>query len=112
MIVSKQQKTHLFLMVLDSQFQPSKIIIPFILQEIYIIPVVEDQLELFGAACLVEQIFGKLLTLLRELLVLKPKFIFHFAELLKLPAELEGCQKGVLAGQGDERGACQGPVDV
>lgn len=47
-----------------------------------------------------------------ELLVLCLELVLHSAELLELPAELKGGEEGILAGEGDERRAGQGLVDV
>ncbi len=112
MLTSEAHKTYLFLVVFDSQFQPGEIIITLILQEIHIIPEVQNQFELSGAARLVKQIFGELLALLGKLFILWLEFILHLTELLELPAELEGRQEGVFAGEGDERGTGQGTVNV
>lgn len=86
-------------MVLDGQFKPGKIIVvAFILQRIDVISVIEDELQLSGAACLVQQVLGELFTLLWQLLILSLKLILHLAELLQLPAELKCSKEWVLAG--------------
>lgn len=49
---------------------------------------------------------------MRELPVLRLELVLHCAELLQLPAELERREERVLAGEGNERWADQGLVDV
>ena len=55
-----------------------------------VISMVEDDLQFPGAPSLVQQVFGKELALLGELLVLSLELILHLAKLLELPAQAEG----------------------
>lgn len=105
-------RSHLLLAVFDSQLEPRQVAGVLIQQRVDVITVVEDYFQLFRTSGLVQEVLGKLLTHMGQLLVLRLKFVLHRAELLQLPAELEGREEGILAGEGDERRAGQGLVDV
>lgn len=102
----------LFLTILNGQFQSCKVISALLFQEAVVVPVVQDDFQLPGAPRLVQQVLGKLLALSGQLLVLGLELVLHLAQLLQLPAQLKGCEEGVLTGQRDEGGAGQGLVDV
>lgn len=105
-------RSHLLLAVFDSQLEPRQVAGVLIQQRVDVITVVEDYFQLFRAPGLVQEVLGKLLAHVGQLLVLRLELVLHRAELLQLPAELEGREEGVLAGEGDERRAGQGLVDV
>ena len=109
---AQRAASHLFLAVLDGQLESRQLVVVHVLQHVDVVAEVEDELQLAGAARLVQQVLGELLALARQLLVLRLELVLHLAQLLQLPAELEGGEEGVLAGQGDERGRRQGLVDV
>lgn len=107
-----QPGSYLFLAVFDSQLQPGQVIRVLIQQRVGVITVVEDYLQLFRTSGLVQEVFSKLFAHTRELAVLGLELVLHCAELLQLPAELKRCEERVLAGEGDERWAGEGLVDV
>lgn len=111
-IVSCRSRSYLLLAVFDSQLEPRQVAGVLIQQRVDVITVVEDYFQLFRTSGLVQEVLGKLLTHMGQLLVLRLELVLHRAELLQLPAELEGREEGILAGQGDERRAGQGLVDV
>lgn len=55
---------HLFLVVLDRQFESRQVVVAILVQYVGVIFVVEDHLQLSGAPGLVQQVLRKLLTLL------------------------------------------------
>lgn len=61
---------HLFLVVLDSKFESCQVVVALLLQQVDVVSVVEDHLQLSGASGLVQEVLGKLFTLLRELFIL------------------------------------------
>ena len=71
---------YLFLVVLDGKFEPGQIVVALLFQQVDVVSVVEDHLQLSGASGLVQQVFGKLLTLLGQLLVLRLELILHLRE--------------------------------
>lgn len=75
-------------MVLDCQFEPGKVVVAFLFQQVDIVSVVEDHLELSGAPRLVQEVLGELFTLLRKLLILRFKLILHLDEMWKVETEL------------------------
>lgn len=105
-------RSYLLLAVFDSQLQPRQVAGVLIQQRVGVVTIVEDYFQLFRTSGLVQEVLGKLLAHMGQLLVLRLELVLHRAELLQLPAELEGREEGVLAGEGDERGAGQGLVDV
>lgn len=105
-------RSHLLLAVFDSQLESRQVAGVLIQQRVDVITVVEDYFQLFRASGLVQEVLGELLTHMGQLLVLRLELVLHRAELLQLPAELEGREEGILAGEGNERRAGQGLVDV
>lgn len=71
----------LFLVILDRQFEPGELIIALLIKKVGIVSVVQNHLELSGAARLVQQVFGKLFTLTGQLLILRLEFILHLKEM-------------------------------
>lgn len=73
---------------------------------------VEDDAQLARPPRLLQQVHGEVLTLGGQLLVVGFELVLQAAEAPQLHAQLEAGQDGVLAGQGDERGAGQSLVGV
>ena len=108
-----KRDTHLLLVVLDGQLELGQVAALARVQLLaVVVAVVEDDLQLARAARLVQQVLGEELALVRQLLVLLPELILHLAQLLELPAQAEGGEDGVLAGERDERRRGQRLVDV
>lgn len=68
---------YLLLVVLDSQFESCQVIVGLLIQQVGVVSVVEDHLQLSGASRLVQEVLGKLFTLLRQLLVLGFELVLH-----------------------------------
>lgn len=68
---------HLFLVVLDRQFESCQVVVAFLIQQVDVISVVEDHLKFPGAARLVKEVLGKLFALLGQLLILRLELILN-----------------------------------
>lgn len=64
-------------MVFDGQFQSGQVVVALLIQQVDVVPVVEDHLQLPGAPRLVQEVLGELFALLRQLLILGFELILH-----------------------------------
>lgn len=106
------QHTHLFLTVLNCQFQSCKIITTLFFYQAIIISVIKNNFQFPGTPCLIQEIFCKLLALPWQFLILRLKLIFDFAQFLQLPAQLKSGKERILTGQSNQWWACQSLVDI
>lgn len=133
---------YLFLVVFDGQFELCQVVtLPGVQFLALVVSVVQYGFQLSGTPGLVQEVFGKALALLRQLLVLLSELILHLrskrdalivsnceglerlergskdgrlylTELFEFPTQPERREDGILAGQRDERRGGQGFVDV
>lgn len=68
---------YLFLVVFDSEFESRQVVVALLVQQVDVVSVVEDHFQLSGASCLVQEVLGKLFTLLRQLLILRFELVLH-----------------------------------
>lgn len=68
---------YFFLVIFDGEFQSRQVVVALLVQQVDVVPVVEDHFQLSGAPRLVQEVLGKLFALLRQLLILGFELILH-----------------------------------
>ena len=113
-VPERQNQSHLLLLVFDGQLEATEhhLFGAAVVHARAGRVVVEDDVELPGAAGLFQQVDGKVLALARQLLVVHLELVLQLAQPPQFHAQLEAGEDGVLAGQRDERRAGQRFVGV
>lgn len=63
---------------------------------------IKDNFQFLGSPRLIQEIHGKVLAQVSDVFIFQLELVLQAAHTFELPAQLEGGQDGVLAGEGDE----------